>query len=148
MFVSCVAGVSASGSRFNKTKPPQLVMSSCDARRSGSFITQVDTRFHRGILGLCATGGQWDIYLTAPASVQCLELTMSVVMGINNADPRPDKNSLLPWLPPQHCSLCSTSISDDTHQTCLIYVGLKFELCAIMRCTLPEKPACVNSHTF
>lgn len=55
--------------------------------KSSSFITQVDARLHGGILGICAVGGQQDIYLTAPASVQCLELTMFVVMGINNADP-------------------------------------------------------------
>lgn len=61
-----------------------------------SFITQVDIGLHRGILRICAIGGQQDIYLTAPASVQCLELTMSVVMGINNADPWPNKNSLSP----------------------------------------------------
>lgn len=61
-----------------------------------SFITQVDIGLHRGILRICAIGGQRDIYLTAPASVQCLELTMSVVMGINNADPWPNKNSPSP----------------------------------------------------
>lgn len=83
----------------------------CETCKSGSFITQVDTRLHRGILGICVIGGQQDIYLTVPASVQCLELTMSVVMGINNADPWPDKNSLSPWLPSQHRALCSTHIS-------------------------------------
>lgn len=61
-----------------------------------SFITQVDTGLHGGILGICAAGGQQDIYLTAPASMQCLQLTMPVVMGINNADPLPDKNSVSP----------------------------------------------------
>lgn len=76
-----------------------------------SFITQVDTGLHGGILGICAVGGQQDIYLTAPASVQCLELTMSVVMGINNADPWPDKNSLSSWRSSQHCAICSTHIS-------------------------------------
>lgn len=64
--------------------------------KSGSFITPDDTRLHGGILGIYAVGGQQDIYLTATASVQCLEMTMSVVMGINNADPWPDKNSLSP----------------------------------------------------
>ncbi|CAB1450768.1 unnamed protein product [Pleuronectes platessa] len=64
--------------------------------------TVVDAKLRGGISGICAAGGQQDIYLTAAASAHCLELTMSVVMGINNADPWPDKSSLPPRLSSQH----------------------------------------------
>lgn len=111
---------------------------------SGSFITQVDTRLHGGILWICAVGGQQDIYLTAPASVQCLELTMSMVMGINNADPWLHKNSLSPWLASQHCSLCSTLISHYTARNSLALLMLVecWGLCCNEVCI-----ACVNRMT-
>lgn len=67
----------------------------CESR---SFIKKEDIGLHGGRRGICAIGGQRDIYLTAPAAVRCRELTMSEVMGINNADAWPNKNSLPPWL--------------------------------------------------
>lgn len=56
---------------------------------------------------------------------------MSVVMGINNADPWPDKTCRLDC--PHSIVLYAAHTSPTTCHTTLTYVGRKFEVSVVMR---------------
>lgn len=64
------------------------------------FLTQNASPAHssRGktpkvILGISASGGQRDIFLTGSVSAQRLQMVKSALMGINNVDPWPRKEA-------------------------------------------------------
>lgn len=108
----------------------------CESR---SFIKKRDIGLHRSIRGICVIGGQRDISLTAPAAVRRRELTMSEVMGINNADAWPNKNSPPPRLFSERAAKRSSHISPNTTSSQLWVEG--WSSCLTQSSSLVQCPA-------
>lgn len=92
------AGTSATQTRFDQSGHEFLV-------QNASLDHSSWREDARGILGICSSRGQRDIYLTEPFSAQRLQMTMSALMGIHNIDPWPMKEA--PTTPPPSRSAAS-----------------------------------------
>lgn len=84
-----------------KLKPFRLVTSS-SRKMPVRLAPSSRGRTPKGILGIRASGGQRDIFLTGSVSAQRL----SALMGINNVDRWPRKEA-----PPPVCSCCLLSVA-------------------------------------